>query len=539
MGRRLCATGLCVERASRARPAHVLTLGVSGVSFPGPDPGPWPAVHLIGVGGHSMSGLALAMARLGIPVSGSDLVTSARTARVAASGATVTIGHDAGGIARLPPGTLIVFNTDVPADNAELVAARARGLHVAHRSEVLDWFLRGGHLTMDASPAVGSPAAGGAPSAYDPWPTAPCRTGRFVSVAITGTHGKTTTTALTGLALLAGGCDPTIFVGADVPYLAGGNQRLGAGRVVVAEVDESDGSFVRYRPDVVVLTNLEPEHLEHYGGDFANVRATMSRFLENLAHDALVIACADDPVLRDLIPAQVAVLWYGLGPRAELVATDMCLGAQSTFTPVLRGRPLDSLALGIPGRHNVSDALAAVAVAHHLGVPPVAFASAFADFHGAERRFQVLTHARGVIVVDDYAHNPTKVAAALAGARLLQPRRLVAIFQPHRYQRTQQLWEGFAAAFRDADLVLLDDLYAPAGESPLPGVGSAGLARAIAARSGVAVRHIVGREALVAAALADARPGDLFLVMGAGDITLVARALADRLQATEVSAATP
>ena len=456
-----------------------------------------------------MSGLAAALSALGAAVSGSDVAASVRTDRARAAGVRVHIGHDAALVADLPPGAAVVFNTDVPADNPERVAARQRGLAVVHRSAILDWFLRGGHL----------------------------RTGETaVAVAVTGTHGKTTTTSLTGLALLAGGIDPTIFVGADVPYLEGGNHRLGSGRAVVAEVDESDGSFQVYHPDIALVTSAEPEHLEHYGGSFEQVRAAYARFLTNLRPGGLAVLCADDRELRRLVPPGSEVLWYGFEDGADLTAVDLDLRATSAFTAVLHGKALARVRLGFPGRHNVANTLGALAVAWRLGLDPQACVPALAGFAGPGRRFEVLACSGGVTVIDDYAHNPTKVAASLAAARLLRPSRLIAVFQPHRYQRTRQLWEAFASAFVDADLVVVVDIYAPAGEPPLPGVSSDALAHAIETGSRVPVRHIPARDAVAPFCSALARPGDLFLVMGAGDITLAARALADILPRQEAAA---
>jgi len=461
---------------------------------------PWPAVHFVGVGGHSMSGLAAALARLGVPVSGSDVVRSPRTERAAAAGVRVRLGHSADAVASLPPGALVVRNTDVPADNAELAAAAARGLQVAHRSVVLDWFLS----------QTGPKAA-----------------------AVTGTHGKSTTTALCGLACTAAGLDPTVFVGADVAYLEGGNYRLGTGPVVV-EADESDGSFLRYHPDIAVVTGAEPEHLEHYGGDFGRVLAAYRQFLEGMRAGGLAVLCADDARLRALLAAGSpgpAVLWYGLGPEAELTAVDAEYDRNETrFRARWCGCDLGAFRLCTPGRHNVANALAAIAVAHHLGCDLPAVADAFAAFGGAVRRFEVLGGARGITVVDDYAHNPTKVAAAIAAARQRSVGRVVGVFQPHRYQRTAQLWDGFATAFRGCDTLLLTDIYAPAGEAPLPGVSGASFADLVTRGSAVPVRYVPDARDLVGACLDACRPGDLVLVMGAGSITSVAHGLAQRLR---------
>ncbi len=471
---------------------------------------PWSAVHFVGVGGHSMSGLAAALSRLGVAVSGSDVAASPRTDRVAAWGVRVRLGHSADAVAVLPPDALVVCSTDVPAGNAELTAAAARGLQVAHRSVVLDWFLR----------------------------TAGAR-----AVAVTGTHGKSSTTALCGLAAVAAGLDPTVFVGADVPYLEGGNFRLGAGPVVV-EADESDGSFLRYHPDIAVVTGAEPEHLEHYGGDFGRVLDAYRKFLTGLRTGGLAVLCADDARLRALMAAEASWperIWYGLGPDAELTAADAVYDRTETrFRAVYRGEHLGTFRLRVPGRHNVANALAAIGVAFRLHCDLASVARAFSGFSGAVRRFEVLCRARGVTVVDDYAHNPTKVAAAIAAARQRSEGRVVAVFQPHRYQRTAQLWDGFATAFRGCDILLLTDIYAPAGEAPLPGVSGAAFADMVGRGSGVPVRYVPDARELVAACLSQCSEGDLILVMGAGSITTVAHALARKLQegacrASEVS----
>lgn len=457
---------------------------------------PWSAAHFVGVGGHSMSGLAAALARLGVPVSGSDLAPSPRTERAAAAGVRVRIGHAAQAVAALPPGAVVVRNTDVPADNPELLAAAAHGVPVVHRSLVLDWFLR--HAGER-------------------------------SVAVTGTHGKSTTTALCGLALLAAGADPTVLLGADAAYLDGGNFRLGTGPVV-AEADESDGTFVRYQPEIAVVTAAQPEHLEHYGGDFDRLLGAYRTFLAGLPPGGLAVLCADDPQCRRLAAAAPEVLWYGLTPDAELTAAELERERGETrFIARLRGVDVGRFRLRVPGRHNVADALAALGVALRLGCGAETVAAAFAEFGGAVRRFQVVGEANGVTVVDDYSHNPAKVAAAIDAARQRSAGRVLAVFQPHRYQRTAQLWEAFGPAFRGCDLLLLTDIYAPAGEERLPGVDGAGFAAHVGRGSGVPVRYLPATGDLVAACLRECRPGDLVLVMGAGDITAVAHRIAGGL----------
>ena len=460
---------------------------------------PWPAAHFVGVGGASMSALAAALARMGVRVSGSDVHASERTARAAAAGVRVHIGHDAQLVADLPKGAVVVRNTDVPPGNPELVAASALGLSLAHRSEVLDWF-----LSRSAARAVG----------------------------VTGTHGKTTTTSLVAVALAGGGLDPTVFLGAEASFLEGSNYRLGSGPAVVAELDESDGTFVRYRVDTAIVTNAEPEHLEHYGGSFEQALAAYRRFLAAVRPSGRAVLCADSPALRTVAEGLGGVLWYGLGAGAELRATDVVLDeAGSRFRALLGGRELGAFRLRLRGAHNVTNALAAVGVAHLLELDMAAVGPALEGFRGAARRFEVLAQARGVTVVDDYAHHPSEIRATLAAARTGGPGRVLAVFQPHRYQRTSQLWAEFGGAFAGADMVFLTDIYAPEGEPRLPGVTGASLAERIARDSGREVRFSPDEEELVTECLREARPGDLILVMGAGSITRVAHTLAAGLAA--------
>ena len=467
--------------------------------------GPGTHFHFIGIGGQSMSGLALGLRQLGFAVTGSDVVASERTRRVEGAGGGIWLGHDAATIAQLPQRSVVVFTTDVPEDNPELRAAREAGLPVVHRSEVLDWFLEGG-----------------------------VRRGQSEPIAVTGTHGKTTTTALIGYLLRAGDLDPTIFVAADVPYLqAGGawNMAIGQGRPVVAEADESDGSFLRYHPVIAVLTNLEPEHLEHYQNDFGLVLRAARQFLGQVRPDGLCVLCADDERLREIGPSvDREVLWYGLGATAGLTCADLRLGEGSAFTVVAEGTPLGPVRLRIPGRHNVQNALAAIGVALRMGVPFDHIARALPGFEGAARRFQVLGCFGGVTVVDDYAHHPSEVRATLAAARRRTSGRVIAVFQPHRYHRLYSLWEQFLEAFGDAHEVVVTDPYGPAGEARLDGPGIAALARGIQETSGVPARYLGEQQAIVEYCLGSAVSGDVVLVMGAGDITGMAHQMAERLR---------
>ncbi len=448
--------------------------------------------HFIGIGGYGMSALARILAEQGRRVSGCDARPSERTERLRARGVPVLLGHDPGHLAGSP---VVVYSTDVPADNPELLAARERGLEVRHRSEVLAGFLDGGR-----------------------------------GVAVSGSHGKTTVTAMTALVLLEAGLDPTVILGGEVSFLDG-NARLG-GPIVVAEADESDGSFLRYHPEVAVVTNVEPEHLDRYGGDFERLADAFRRFLGNVRPGGLVVLCRDDPVARRLGDGLgCPVVWYGIQEEAALTARQVARGQAGTHCLVQReGRPLGRLTLRVPGAHNVSNALAALAVAFHFGVPFQRAAESLARYAGARRRFQVVGESGGVTVVDDYAHHPTEIRATLSAARERAPGRVVAVFQPQRYTRTKLLLREFGLAFAQADEVVLTEIYSPPGEQPIPGVSAQALAALIRENVGRDVPWFPDLDGVLAYLVEIARPGDIILTMGAGDIWKVAHRLVKRLE---------
>ncbi|BAS27706.1 UDP-N-acetylmuramate--L-alanine ligase [Limnochorda pilosa] len=444
--------------------------------------------HLIGIGGSGMSGLARLLAEAGHRVQGSDRRASSRLESLRRMGVRVYVGHAA---EHLTGAERVVVSTAIAADNPELQAARRRGLPVEHRAQVLAQVLEGRSL-----------------------------------IAVSGTHGKTTTTAMTALVLAEAGLDPGYAVGAEVPQL-GGSARLGRGPVV-AEVDESDRSFLLFHPDVAVVTNVEPDHLEHYGSFEAIVDAFRS-FVGQVRPGGSAVLCADDATAASLAGEAPAAATYGLAPGAGLRAEDVTFengGGRFTVVDRAAGR-LGVVTLRVPGRHNIANALAAVAVARLLDLPFERVASALAVYRGAERRFQLVAEVGGVRVIDDYAHHPTEVAATLAAART-HPGRLVVVFQPHRYTRTQRLEAAFAGAFADADLLFLTEIYA-ADEDPIPGVTGARLARTVGAvRKGPLVfEPDPGR--LVERVVEALRPGDLLLTVGAGDVDAIGRAVVRRL----------
>jgi UDP-N-acetylmuramate--alanine ligase len=400
-------------------------------------------IHFIGIGGYGMSGLALVFSAAGAVVSGSDVKESSRTKRLQEAGITVRIGHDP---AHVQGADLVVRSTDVRDDNQELVAARQAGIPVWHRSELLA-------ALINERP----------------------------SLAVSGVHGKTTTTAMLALILAAAGLDPTVLVGGELPEW-NGTARIGAGLYLVAEADESDGSFLRYHPQVAIVTNIEPEHLEYYAGDYQRLVAAFARFIRQVRPGGQAVLGGDDPQVRRIAAqAAVPVTFCGFQPGNHC---RILPGADKQRFVVLRGETeLAELALLVPGRHNAQNALLALTAAHLCGVPFQAGAEALASFRGVKRRFEVL-HAGPVRVVDDYAHHPTEIRATLQAAREGATGRVIAVFQPHRYTRTKALLHEFAAAFADADQVVLAPIYAPPGEPQIPGISSQRLAELIRERSG-------------------------------------------------------
>ncbi|MET4146377.1 UDP-N-acetylmuramate--L-alanine ligase [Arthrobacter sp. UYCo732] len=432
-------------------------------------------VHFIGIGGVGMSAVARIMVARGVTVSGSDAKDLPVMADLAAAGARVSVGY---GAHNLGDAQTVVAGSAIRADNPELLAARESGLPVLHRSEALA-------ATM----------------------------GNDIVVTVAGTHGKSTTTSMITVLLQGAGLDPSFAIGANVPAL-GVNAAHGAAGIFVAEADESDGSFLNYRPKIAVVTNVEPDHLDHYGTPEA-VYESFDRFTDLLPADGVLIACADDDGALALAERTVArgntrVVLYGTSDRADLVLHDG--GPGHVEVSSADGR--FALELQVPGRHNALNACAAVAVALELGVDAAAAARALAHFSGASRRFELKGEGRGVRVFDDYAHHPTEVRAALTAARSVADGHGVhVLFQPHLFSRTREFAVEFADALNLADTALVLDIY-PAREDPVPGVTSQLIADHLASGG----RLVAAGEA-VAALVAAAGPGDIILTVGAGDVT--------------------
>ncbi|TMQ52085.1 MAG: UDP-N-acetylmuramate--L-alanine ligase [Candidatus Eisenbacteria bacterium] len=435
-------------------------------------------IHLIGIGGSGMSGIAEVLLTMGYQVSGSDLKASETTERIAGLGGRVFIGHAPSNV---EGAQVVVFSTAVHADNPEMVAARAAGVPVIARADMLAELMR-----------------------------------MKYGVAVGGAHGKTTTTSLIAAVLARGGLDPTIVVGGRLRSL-GSNARLGFGRFLVAEADESDGSFLRLSPAVAVVTNIDREHLEHYSG-IEEIREAFVQFANRVPFYGAAVLCVDDREVRGILPrVTTRTLLYGLSPDAEVRGVQLSVGPErSHFRVVAQGRDLGAIELHVPGQHNTLNALAAVAVGLELEVGFAHIGEALGGFHGVARRFETRGEAAGVRVVDDYAHHPTEIRATLSVARGLG-RRVLAIFQPHRYTRTQALADEFGAAFADADRVWVLDVYA-AGEPPLPGVSGAMIVERARQQGMRHVEHAADHAAAVTAVVAEARAGDLVLTLGAGDV---------------------
>jgi UDP-N-acetylmuramate--alanine ligase len=440
-------------------------------------------IHFVGIGGIGMSGIAEVLLTLGYAVSGSDLKESDTTRRLTQLGARVGYGHDA---AHVGETDVVVISSAVKPSNPEVQAARRRGIPVIPRAEMLAELMR-----------------------------------MKYGIAVAGSHGKTTTTSLVATVLHAAGLDPTAVIGGKLPQL-GSNARLGQGDYLVAEADESDGSFMQLSPTVAVVTNIDPEHLDHYGSLDA-LKRTFVDFVNKVPFYGLAVLCVDHEHVQAILPqVEKRHVTYGFTPLAAFRAVDVTHdGLRTQFTAIARGKTLGRVELAMPGRHNVLNSLAVLAVADFLGVDLAVYRRALAEFGGVGRRFTVRGSAGGVMVVDDYGHHPAEIRATLAGARSgFKERRLVVAFQPHRYSRTRDLMGEFARAFNEAELVAVCDIYA-AGEEPIEGVSSARLVEEMRA-SGHGGALFVPRRADVAAALMPLlRDGDILITLGAGDVWTV------------------
>ncbi|MGN6774183.1 UDP-N-acetylmuramate--L-alanine ligase [Rhizobium sp.] len=455
-------------------------------------------VHFIGIGGIGMSGIAEVLHNLGHRVQGSDQSESANVQRLRDKGIPVHIGHKA---ENLGDAEVVVVSTAIKKSNPELVAAREKLLPVVRRAEMLAELMRFRN-----------------------------------AIAIGGTHGKTTTTSLVATLLEAGGLDPTVINGGIINAY-GTNARMGEGEWMVVEADESDGTFLKLPAEVAVVTNIDPEHLDHYG-NFDAVRAAFRQFVENVPFYGFGVMCIDHPEVQSLVGRieDRKVITYGENPQADVRFSNVRIdGTRSLFDIEIRRRrtgkviQIKDLVMPMPGRHNISNATAAVAVANRLGISSEAIAKGLASFGGVKRRFTLTGEWNGVKVFDDYGHHPVEIKAVLKAAREACKGRIIAVHQPHRYTRLSSLFEEFAACFNDADSIFLAPVYA-AGEEPIEGVDSQTLVSRIKASGHRDARYLPSQEDLAAMVAEIAQPGDFVVLLGAGSITYWAASLPKELE---------
>ena len=458
-------------------------------------------VHFIGIGGIGMSGIAEIMLKIGYSVQGSDAKSSANTERLERLGARIFIGHDAAHLG--DEVSAVVYSTAVKADNPEMKAARARRVPLVRRAEMLAELMR-----------------------------------LQFSVAVGGTHGKTTTTSMVAALLDAGGLDPTVVNGGIINAY-GTNAKVGDGDWIVVEADESDGSFLRLKSTVAIVTNIDPEHLDHYG-DFDRVRQAFVDFVENIPFYGFAAVCLDHPEVQKLVAGvdNRRLVTYGLNPQAMVRAENCDMAADGCrFDVVIQDGEttrIEGLHLPMAGWHNVSNALAAIAVARELDVSDDAIRTGLAGFGGVKRRFTTTGVVNGVRIVDDYGHHPVEIAAVLKAARQVTQTsdggRVIAVVQPHRYTRLRDLLEEFSTSFSDADSVIVADVY-PAGEAPIEGVDKHALVDGVRRYGHRHVQALENAAVLPRLIRDEARDGDLVVLLGAGDITAWAYALPAQLEA--------
>ncbi|MFO1105573.1 MAG: UDP-N-acetylmuramate--L-alanine ligase [Amaricoccus sp.] len=452
------------------------------------------AIHFTGIGGIGMSGIAEVLLNHGFTVQGSDLKASPITERLAKKGARIFIGQRAENI---DGAQVMVISSAIKPGNPELDAARAKNLPVVRRAEMLAELMR-----------------------------------LKSNVAVAGTHGKTTTTSMVAALLDAGGMDPTVVNG-GVIHAYGSNARIGTGDWMVVEADESDGSFVKLPATIAVVTNIDPEHLDHYG-TFEALKSGFDTFVSNIPFYGIAVACIDHPEVQAMVGriSDRRVVTYGFSPQADVQARNLVFengGARFDVSLNAEGQAIQGVTLPMTGDHNVSNALAAIAVARHLKVSKEAIRKALAGFAGVSRRFTKVGVVNGVTIIDDYGHHPVEIAAVLKAARQATKGRVIAVHQPHRYTRLRDLFTQFCAAFNDADVVAIADIYS-AGEAPIEGISRDTLVGGLIAHGHRRALPLSGEEALAAFVKAECRPGDMLVCLGAGSISAWAHGLPERLQ---------
>ncbi|MBI5515486.1 MAG: UDP-N-acetylmuramate--L-alanine ligase [Deltaproteobacteria bacterium] len=449
-------------------------------------------VHFVGIGGIGMSGIAEVLLSLGYQVSGSDLRAGEATRRLEGLGARTYAGHRA---EHIDGADVVVYTSAAARENPELVYARALGVPVIPRAEMLAELMR-----------------------------------LKYGIAIAGSHGKTTTTSLVATVLQAAGLDPTVVIGGKLNAI-GTNARAGTGDLLVAEADESDGSFLKLTPTIAVVTNIDPEHLDHHGSH-EQLKTAFVEFAQRIPFYGLAVMCLDHPHVQAILPRiDRRHVTYGTHPQADYVALGQSFqGTTTAFHVRRRHEDLGRFEVRVPGRHNVLNCLATIAVAEELDVPTDATRAALASFAGVQRRFTIVGEAQGITLVDDYGHHPAEIEATLSAAKSGFGRRVVAAFQPHRYTRTRDLFEEFTRCFNQADVLVLTEVY-PAGESPIPGATGERLAQALREHGHRNVHYEPDKHRVCDRLEALSRPGDMVIALGAGDINQCLRQLYQRLLA--------
>jgi UDP-N-acetylmuramate--alanine ligase len=450
-------------------------------------------VHFVGIGGVGMSGIAEILLALGFRVSGSDLAPSAATERLRRLGARVTLGHRGDNVQEAD---VVVFSSAIRPDNPELKVAAERHIPVIPRAEMLGELMR-----------------------------------MQTAIAVAGMHGKTTTTSMVATALAHAGLDPTVVIGGRLDSLGGG-AKLGAGGLMAAEADESDRSFLKLFPTIAVVTNMDMEHLDCYSS-MDEIRRTFIEFINRVPFYGYAVVCVDDPEIRASLPEiRMRRITYGLSEDADFRGVNLSFdGRRSRFSVMKESRLLGEASIGMPGTHNVVNALAALAVADLCDAPFSAAVEALASFKGLDRRFTLRGEAAGVKIIDDYGHHPTEIRAVLSAARRIAEGRLVVMFQPHRYTRTQALFQRFVEAFPGVDRLFVMEIY-PASEPPIEGVTGRRLAEALEAY-GVSVRFLPDKASAPAEVAGELRPGDLLITLGAGDVTKMGGLILEELAKKE------
>ena len=452
-------------------------------------------IHFVGIGGIGMSGIAEVLLNLGYKVSGSDLKASDTTVRLVGLDAEISIGHQAENLKNVD---VVVISSAVHDDNPEVVEAKRLHVPVIPRAEMLAELMR-----------------------------------MKYGIAIAGTHGKTTTTSMAAAILGHAGIDPTIVIGGKLNAI-GTNAQLGQGKFLLAEADESDGSFLVLSPTIAVVTNIDADHLDHYLGGIEEIKDTFVEFINKVPFYGLAVLCLDDKNIRAILPrVKKRYMTYGLSSQADIRATHVRHdGFLTSFVAHYKGYRLGEVSFPMPGPHNVLNAMACIAVALELDVPFSAIQEGFAKFGGVGRRFTVKGEPNGIMVVDDYGHHPAEIKATLAAARQGWPeRRIVAAFQPHRYTRTHELFDEFVTAFYDADVLVLTDVYA-AGEQPIEGATAERLAGEVLRHGQKDVTYIANREQIPDHLAAIVKPGDIVITLGAGNIWQQGEALVKMLGGT-------